>query len=208
MRRPGQSGRKDDIQHRLRGHRAEEQPQARHVLVRREQVDKLMQGHQHQAKPDQHATEVTRAGRGAAEHQHADQDERRGNLGDVERQHLHDERGADIGAEHDGKGGNQIDESAGCEAGNHEARCRAALQDGGDTHPGEEGFEAVAQGVARGSSEALPRRPAVCRSAPYGCPRGEAPRTRQGPQGSRGNPSAQLLSCRAARRTELMAACG
>ena len=159
MRRPGQPGRKDDIQHGLRGHRAEEHPQARHVLVWREQIDELVQGHQHQAKPDQHATEVTRAGRGAAEHQQADQDQRRGNLGDVERQHLHDQRGADIGAEHDGKRGHQIDETAGREAGNHKAGRRAALQDGGDTDPGQKRFEAVAERAAQEAPELCPEGP-------------------------------------------------
>ena len=114
-----------------------------------EQIDELVQSHQHQTKSDQHAAEVTRASRRAAEHQHPDQDQRRRNLGDVERQHLHDERGADIGAEHDGKSRHQVDEAAGRKAGDHKARCRATLQQGGHTDPGKEGLEAVAERAAQ-----------------------------------------------------------
>jgi hypothetical protein len=112
-----------------------------------------MQGHQNQAKPDQHPAEVAWAGGCAAEHDEPDQDEGRRDLGDIERQHLHDQRGTDIGAEHHGKRRNQVHQAAGREAGHHQPGCRAALQDRRRAYAGQECGQAIAERIAEEASE-------------------------------------------------------
>ena len=119
--------------------------QARHVLVRGEQAEKLVQGHQHQADADRRSAEVARRRRRATEQDDADQDQRRRDLGDVEGQRLDDQRRADVGAEHHRQRRRQIDEAAGGEAGDHQAGRGAALQDRGHAEAGGESGETVAQ---------------------------------------------------------------
>ena len=133
--------------------RAEEQPQARDVLIGRQQGDEIVQRHQHQAETDQDTAEIPRPGGGAAEHQQADQDQGRRDLGDIEGQDLDDEGRADIGAQHDGERRHELDQTAGGEAGDHEARGRAALENGRHAHAGQEGLEAIAQRIAEEAAQ-------------------------------------------------------
>ncbi len=63
MRRPGQAGGDQDVEHRLGGDGAEQQTQAGHVLVGRDQRDELVQRHQHQAEADGDAADIARCGR-------------------------------------------------------------------------------------------------------------------------------------------------
>ncbi len=69
--RPGEGGGHHDVDQRLGRHDAEQEAQARLVLVGRHEGEELAQGHEHQAEPDQHAAEIARGRRGAAEQQHA-----------------------------------------------------------------------------------------------------------------------------------------
>ena len=78
-----------------------------------------------------------------AEHHHADQDEERRHPRDVERQYLHDQCRADIGAEHCGKPGDEIDQAAGGKTGDHQPGRGTALQYRRDPQAGEERLEAV-----------------------------------------------------------------
>ena len=97
-----------DAQQRIAGDGAEQRAHRRRVLGRRERVEQDMQREQHQAEPDRHPAEVLdpRA-RAAAEGDEADDEQHRRAAGDVERQQLHDQRRADIGAEHDRKRRNE-----------------------------------------------------------------------------------------------------
>ena len=86
-----------------------------------------------------------RGGGAAAEQDDAEQDQGGRDFGDVEGQGLDDQRGADIGAEHHGQGGDQGHRAAGGKTGHHQAGGGAALQDRGDAEAGGEGGQAVAQ---------------------------------------------------------------
>jgi hypothetical protein len=143
---PGHQRGEKQRDQRLCRHRAEEKTQARHVFVRRDDDEKLAQGQEHEPKADRHAAEVAGAARVAlAKHHHADEEQKRRGLGDLEREKLNDERGADIGAEHHRQGRDEIDEAAGRKSRHHEAGRRAALQDGGDAEPRRESLEAIAE---------------------------------------------------------------
>jgi hypothetical protein len=71
----------------------------------------------------------------------------------VERQHLSDQRGADIGAQHDRERGHEVDQPAGGERCDHQAGGRAALQDRGHADAGQKGFEPIAERVAQDASQ-------------------------------------------------------
>ena len=152
---PGQARREHDIEKGRGRYGSEQEVQARRVLIGRHQIEKLVQGKQHQPEPNEDAAEVmqTRA-RIAPEHQDADEDQRGRERGHVEGQSLHDECRANIGAEHDGEGGDEIDEAAGCKAGRHQSRRRAALQYCRHAYAGCKGAKAVAQGVAEKGAKA------------------------------------------------------
>ncbi len=107
-----------------------------------------MQGHQHQADANRRSSEIARRRCRATEQDHADQDQRRRDLGDVEGQRLDDQRRADIGAEHHRQRRGQIDEAAGGETRDHQAGRRAALHYCGHAEAGGESGETVAQSRA------------------------------------------------------------
>ena len=112
MRRPGERRREQDRKQRIDGDQAEQHPERGAFSYGVDQADELVQRHEHEAEADRDAPEVARAGRAApAEHQDAGQHQDRRRLGDVEGQQLHDQRGADIGAEHGRERGDQIDQA-------------------------------------------------------------------------------------------------
>jgi hypothetical protein len=122
----------------------------KHVLVRSDHRQKVLKRDQHQTEPDPDPAEVARAGNPAApKHEHADQDEQKRNPGHIERQYLDDQGGADIGAQHHGKGRHQVDKPAGRECRNHQTCGRAALEDRCHAETGQEGSEPVAERVAQ-----------------------------------------------------------
>ena len=124
--------------------RAEQDPQARHVLVGCDHRKKVLKRDQHQTEPDPHPAQVARAGHPAApKHENADQDEQKRNPGHVKRQHLDDQRGADIGAQHHGQRRHEADQPAGGKGRHHQARGRAALEYGRHAHPGQERLDPV-----------------------------------------------------------------
>ena len=87
-----------------------------------------MQRQQHQAEPDRDAADVLDArARAAAEGDQADDKENRRDGGDIEGQDLHDQRGPDIGAEHDGQRRNQADQAFGREGTGNQGGRGAAL---------------------------------------------------------------------------------
>ncbi|KAG1534448.1 hypothetical protein G6F50_015558 [Rhizopus delemar] len=108
-----------------------------------EQFNQLVQRQQQQPQADEHPAQVAgAAGRIAAEHPHARQDQDRGERGQVEGQQLDDQRGADVGPQHGGQGRHQADDPAGGKAGDHQAGGGAALQGGRDAQAGGEGAQA------------------------------------------------------------------
>ena len=104
MRGPGDAGRDHDAEHGIAGDRIHENADARRILGRCQRIQQDVQRQQHQAEADQDAADVLdpRA-RAGAEGDEAEDEQNRRDRGDVERQHLDDQRGADIGAEHDGE---------------------------------------------------------------------------------------------------------
>ena len=98
----------------------------RHDLEQPRQCD------QHQTKAYRHASEIASAGRACPKRDHADKQEERRKRGDVEGQHLHDQRRADVRTEHRRKRWDQRDETARGEGGNHEGCRRAALKNRSD----------------------------------------------------------------------------
>ena len=113
---------------------AEQQAQAGDVLVgRRAASSNWCKRHQHQAEADQHPAEIARCRRWPRRNISTPIRISAGaTSAHVEGQDLDDQRGADVGAEHDGERRDQVDEAAGGEAGDHQAGGGAALQDGGD----------------------------------------------------------------------------
>ena len=81
----------------------------------------------------------------AAEGDEADDEQDRRDGGDIERQDLHDQRGADIGAEHDGERRHQADQAFGREGTGDQRGRGAALQQRGEAEAGRKRGEAVAQ---------------------------------------------------------------
>ena len=116
------------------------------VLGRCERIQQDVQRQQHQAETDQDAADILdpRA-RPGAEGDEAEDEEDGRDRGDVEGQHLNDERGADIGAEHDGERRHQTDQAFGRERTRDQCGGGAALQDRGEAEAGGERLEAVAQ---------------------------------------------------------------
>lgn len=154
MRRPGGDGADEQVDQRNGRYGGEHQPQSGGVLELRHELQQLVQRREHQAEADEHAAEIVRpARRLAPEHQDAHQDERRRDGADVERQHLDDQRGADVGAEHHRQRRHQRDQAVGAEAGHHQAGRRAALQGGGNAEAGQKGATAMAQRLAEDGAQ-------------------------------------------------------
>ena len=86
---------------------------ARRILGRRQRVEQDVQRQQHQAEADRDAAEVldARARRRCGTRSGRCMNSTGATRRDVERQHLDDQRGADIGAEHDGERRHQADQA-------------------------------------------------------------------------------------------------
>jgi hypothetical protein len=108
---------------------------------------------QHQAKADRHASEIAGAGRAGPKRNHADKQEERRKGGDVEGQHLHDQRRADVCAEHRGQRRNQRDKPACGEGRNHERGRGAALKDSRDAKTRRESLQPSAKSPRQDSPE-------------------------------------------------------
>ena len=109
-------GADDDAEHGIAGDRVHEDAHAGRILRRRQRIEQDVQRQQHQAEADGDAAEVLDArARAAAEGDEAEDEQNRRGGSDVERQHLDDQRGADIGAEHDRERRDQADEAFGGE---------------------------------------------------------------------------------------------
>jgi hypothetical protein len=126
---PGGEGAEDDGDEGQASEKAEEFDDLRGVLERFKQGEHLVEREDHQAEADEDAAEVVQHGAAvAAEEQDAEEDQGRREQRDVEGQDGDDERGADIGAEHDGHGGDEADKAAGGKVGGHEACGGARLE--------------------------------------------------------------------------------
>jgi hypothetical protein len=107
-------GSDQDAEQGIGGDGAEQGPHHRRVLGRRERVDQDMQREQRKAEADRDAAHVLDArAPAAAKGEQPDDEQHRRRGRDVERQDLHDQRGADIGAEHDGKRRDERDHAVG-----------------------------------------------------------------------------------------------
>ena len=150
MHQPGHDRGEQDAEHGIAGDGVHEYAHARCVLRRRQRIEQDMQRQQHQAEPDKDAADVLDArARPAAEGDQADDEQYGRDGGDVERQDLHDQRGADIGAEHDGERGDEADEPLRRKRARDQRRRGAALEQGSQTKAGAKGGEAVAQGLCQ-----------------------------------------------------------
>ena len=81
---PGEARGQNHVEQGLRGDRAQQETQAWYVLIRSEQIDKVLKCHQHQAEADEHTTKIPWGGRRTPEHEDPDQDQGRRDLGDIE----------------------------------------------------------------------------------------------------------------------------
>ncbi len=146
MHHPGHHGAEDDAEHGIAGDGGHENPRTGCVLGRRQRVEQDMQRQQHQPEPDKDPADVldARAWPAAERHQADDEQDRRDGC-DIERQDLHDQRGADIGAEHDGERRHQADEAFRGERTRDQRRRRTALEQRRQAKAGRKGGEAVAQ---------------------------------------------------------------
>ena len=134
---PGQIAAEQDAEHGIAGDGVHEHADTRRVLRRRQRIEQDMQRQQHQTEPDKDAADVLDArARPAAEGDQADDEQHRRDGGDVERQDLHDQRGADIGAEHDGERGDEADEPLRGKRAGDQRRRGAALEQRGETEAG------------------------------------------------------------------------
>ena len=93
-------------------------------------------------------TSLMRERGAAAESDEAEDEENRRHRGDVERQHLNDQRGADIGAEHDRERRHEADQAFGGERTRDQRGRGAALQHRGEADAGGERREAVLSAFA------------------------------------------------------------
>ena len=133
---------------------AEQRAHRRRLLGRRQRVEQDVQREQRQAEADGDAAE--RPGQAAAadaEGHEADDEQHRRDRRDVEGQQLHDQRRADIGAEHDGERRHQADQAVGGERCGHQPGRGAALQQRGQAKPGGESGEAIAQRLAEEAAQ-------------------------------------------------------
>ena len=126
---------------------------------------------------------LMRLRRAAAERHEADDEQHRRGGRDVERQHLHDQRRADVGAEHDGERRARGRPAFGGERGGHQRRsrcCSAAARSGpGRRRRRRSGCRAPSTGSGAGRS----RTRAGCRSGPCAGPTAAARRRPSGREG-------------------------
>jgi hypothetical protein len=146
MYRPSDDGADHNAEHGIAGDGVHEHAHAGRVLRRRQGVEQDMQRQQHQAEADRDAADVLDArARAAAEGDEADDEQHRRHRGDVERQDLDDQRGPDIGAEHDRERRNQADQAFGGERTRDQRGGGAALQQRGQADTGRECSKTVSQ---------------------------------------------------------------
>ena len=108
-----------------------------------------MQGEQRQAEPDGDPAErLGQAAATGAESEEPDDEQHRRDRRNVERQQLHDQCCADIGAEHDGERGHQADDTVGGKRRGHQPGRGARLQQRRQAEASGESAEAVAQRLA------------------------------------------------------------
>jgi hypothetical protein len=124
----------------------------------RHDLEQPGQRDQHQTKAYRYASEIASAGRACPKRDHADKQEERRKQGDVEGQHLHDQRRADVRAEHRRKRWDRRDETAGGERRNHEGGRRAALKNGRDAKARGEGLQSSAKSPRQDSRELVAER--------------------------------------------------
>jgi hypothetical protein len=105
-----------------------------------------MERQQHQTKADKDAADVLDAGAGttAERHQSDHEEDRRGG-GNIERQHLNDQRGSNVCAKHDRERRNKADETFRRERAGYQAGGGAALEQGGETEAGAERGKTIAK---------------------------------------------------------------
>jgi hypothetical protein len=102
----------------------------RKVFVRRDDLEQLRQGDQHEPEPYGDAADVARSRSSGPEHCYAGEQEQGGQTRNVEREGLDDKGGAYVRAEHHRKRRDKRDEAAGRERGDHQTRRSAALKNG------------------------------------------------------------------------------
>ena len=153
MRSPGHYDPDERRDHGSRSDPGHEHSKVRNILVMRHDLEQPGERDQHQAKAYRHAPEIAGAGRACAKRDHADEKQQRRERGDVEGQDLHDQRRADVCAEHRGERRNQRDKPACGEGRNHERGRRAALEDRRDAKTRRESLQPSAKSPRQDSPE-------------------------------------------------------
>jgi len=154
MHGPSDDCRKDDAKHGIAGHRAHQHANAWRILRRRKRIEQDMERQQHQAQADRDAPEILEAGaRPAAEGNQTQNKKDRRNGCYIEREHLNNQRGADIGAQHDRKRRHRTDETVGSEGTRHKGSRSAALEQRCQSDSGGKGAQAVVEGFSEPQPE-------------------------------------------------------
>jgi hypothetical protein len=130
-----------------------EDSKTENILITRHDLEQPGQCDQHQAKAYRYPSEIASSSRACPKRDHSDKQEERRKRGDVEGQHLHDQRRADVRAEHRRERWDQRDETARGEGGNHEAGRRAALKNRRDAEPRGESLQPSAKSPRQDSPE-------------------------------------------------------
>jgi hypothetical protein len=155
---PGHRGSEQHRDHGIDRDPAHEDSQARNILIVRHDLEQPGERDRHQAKAYRHAPKIASAGRACPKRDHADKQEERGQRGDVEGQHLHDQRRADVRPEHRRERWDQRDKTTRGEGGNHEARRRAALKNRRDAKARGESLQPSAKSPRQDSPEVAAER--------------------------------------------------
>jgi hypothetical protein len=117
-------------------------------------VHQARERHEHEPEADADAADILRpAAAGPAENEHADEHQGWPEQGHVEEQHLRQECGADVGAEHDRERRGERDHPRRREGGREQTRRGAALEKRGHAKAGQERAEAVTEVAAEPAPE-------------------------------------------------------
>jgi len=136
------------------GQRAHDRAQQRSVLERSKCVYQARERHEHEPEADTDAADIfCPAATGPPENEHPDEHQGRSEQSHVEEEYLRQERGADVGAEHDREGGGESNHPGCRERGRKQTRRSAALEQRGHAKPRQERAESVTEVAAEPASE-------------------------------------------------------
>ncbi len=155
MHGPGQHGADQEAEHQVGGDQAQQGLEAFGMGGVGQQGRHMRQGEQHQPQSDHSLGQVALtvgATETMQEYPCQDKDRRQG--GDIERQDLHDQGRSDIGAEHDGQAGHQVERAGSREAGCDQPGRRTALQKRRNAQAGGKSRQTAFQALVQDNTDA------------------------------------------------------